>query len=162
MLEVATWFVIFFELMFLTHFSHYFSHAMQNNPNCSVIFMYSITDSISFKELESYMAIVQSFKHLNSISDIPVLLVGNKSDLEAERVVSKLQLSQFANKLNMEWIESSAKQQQDVTALIFEKLCSQILKYKVLQYIKKCEEKQCIQKPKDTAIKMNKQQCLNM
>jgi GTPase SAR1 family protein len=47
--------------------------------------------------------------------EIPVLLVGNKRDLEAERVVSFNQGQELADELNLNFLETSAKENDNVS-----------------------------------------------
>ena len=84
-----------------------------------VILVYDITNQKSFESLsERWMA--QLNDHA-SADDLAKLLVGNKSDLEASREVSKEKAQQFCQQYGMELLETSAKNGQNVLAA-FEKL----------------------------------------
>lgn len=84
-----------------------------------VILVYDITNQKSFESLsERWMA--QLNDHA-SADDLAKLLVGNKSDLEASREVSKEKAQQFCQQYGMELLETSAKSGQNVLAS-FEKL----------------------------------------
>jgi len=84
-----------------------------------VILVYDITNQKSFESLsERWMA--QLNDHA-SADDLAKLLVGNKSDLEASREVSKEKAQQFCQQYGMELLETSAKSGQNVLAA-FEKL----------------------------------------
>lgn len=84
-----------------------------------VILVYDITNLKSFESLsERWMA--QLHDHANS-DDLAKLLVGNKSDLEASREVTREKAQQFCQKYNMELLETSAKSGTNVLQA-FEKL----------------------------------------
>ena len=84
-----------------------------------VILVYDITNLKSFESLgDRWMA--QLNDHAVS-EDLAKLLVGNKSDLEANREVTPEQAQAFAEQHGMECLETSAKSGQNVLAA-FEKL----------------------------------------
>lgn len=84
-----------------------------------VILVYDITNQKSFESLsERWMA--QLNDHA-SADDLAKLLVGNKSDLEASREVSKEKALQFCQQYGMELLETSAKSGENVL-VAFEKL----------------------------------------
>jgi len=84
-----------------------------------VILVYDITNQKSFESLsERWMA--QLNDHANS-EDLAKLLVGNKSDLEANREVSVDKAKQFCAEFGMDMLETSAKSGENVLQS-FEKL----------------------------------------
>ena len=84
-----------------------------------VILVYDITNSKSFESLsERWMA--QLNDHA-SADDLAKLLVGNKSDLEGSREVSREKALQFCQQYGMELLETSAKSGTNVLQA-FEKL----------------------------------------
>lgn len=84
-----------------------------------VILVYDITNAKSFESLsERWMT--QLNDHA-STDDLAKLLVGNKSDLEASREVSKEKAQQFCQEFGMEMLETSAKSGENVLQA-FEKL----------------------------------------
>jgi small GTP-binding protein len=84
-----------------------------------VILVYDIANAKSFESLsERWMAQLQD--HASS-DDLAKLLVGNKSDLEASREVSKERAQQFCQEYGMEMLETSAKSGENVLKA-FEKL----------------------------------------
>jgi small GTP-binding protein len=84
-----------------------------------VILVYDIANAKSFESLsERWMAQLQD--HASS-DDLAKLLVGNKSDLEANREVSKERAQQFCQEYGMEMLETSAKSGENVLKA-FEKL----------------------------------------
>lgn len=84
-----------------------------------VILVYDIANAKSFESLsERWMAQLQD--HASS-DDLAKLLVGNKSDLESSREVSKEKAQQFCQEYGMEMLETSAKSGENVLKA-FEKL----------------------------------------
>lgn len=84
-----------------------------------VILVYDITNAKSFESLsERWMA--QLNDHASS-DDLAKLLVGNKSDLESSREVSREKAEQFCMEYGMEMLETSAKSGENVLQA-FEKL----------------------------------------
>ena len=84
-----------------------------------VILVYDITNAKSFESLsERWMA--QLNDHASS-DDLAKLLVGNKSDLEASREVTREKAEQFCIEHGMEMLETSAKSGDNVLKA-FEKL----------------------------------------
>jgi len=84
-----------------------------------VILVYDITNAKSFESLsERWMA--QLNDHSNA-DDLAKLLVGNKSDLEASREVTKDKAMHFCQEYGMEFLETSAKSGDNVLPA-FEKL----------------------------------------
>ena len=84
-----------------------------------VILVYDIANQKSFESLsERWMA--QLNDHA-SADDLAKLLVGNKSDLEASREVTKEKAQQFCQQYGMELLETSAKSGENVLQA-FEKL----------------------------------------
>ena len=77
-----------------------------------IIIVYSISDEESFQELQKYIKIATSDKN-----NKPIFILGNKSDLEKERKISKVQLSEFASAYNYPFGEASAKSGENVSAL---------------------------------------------
>jgi len=84
-----------------------------------VILVYDITNAKSFESLsERWMA--QLNDHSNA-DELAKLLVGNKSDLEASREVTKEKAISFCQEYGMEFLETSAKSGDNVLPA-FEKL----------------------------------------
>jgi small GTP-binding protein len=70
-----------------------------------VILMYDITNRESFDTIFIWLKDIFN----NKERDFPVILVGNKCDLEDERKVTKEEGENFANKLNVKFYETSNK-----------------------------------------------------
>ena len=70
------------------------------------IIVYSITDSSSFDSIDTWVKELKS----NSSPDIKVFLIGNKTDLEDQRVISTDQGKMVQNDYNLDlFVESSAR-----------------------------------------------------
>ena len=70
-----------------------------------VILMYDITNRESFDTISKWLDDIIDYKE----RDFPIILVGNKCDLENERKVPKEEGESFANKLNVKFYETSNK-----------------------------------------------------
>ncbi|CCF60261.1 hypothetical protein KAFR_0J01970 [Kazachstania africana CBS 2517] len=71
------------------------------------LLVYSVTSRTSFEELMTYYQQIQRVKDSDYI---PVVIVGNKSDLEDERQVSYEDGQHIATQMNAPFLETSAKQ----------------------------------------------------
>lgn len=90
------------------------------------ILVYSIVSEDTFKELQSVRDRILSVKDTDDVP--PMILVGNKVDLEAERIVSKAQGQALAKKFdNCAFLETSAKLRINVDE-VFTTLVRQINK----------------------------------
>lgn len=69
-----------------------------------IIVVYDITNHLSFERVSYWIDEI----YKNVMTDIPILLVGNKSDLDYKRNVLFDNGFQFANKYNLSFIEMSA------------------------------------------------------
>jgi small GTP-binding protein len=88
------------------------------------VLVYSIAAQATLNDLiEIYDQIIR----VKDTHDVPMILVGNKCDLEDERVVSKDQGQHMANLFNCAFVEASAKTRINVTE-IFSNLVRQINK----------------------------------
>ena len=78
---------------------------MYYRNSLGAILVFDLTNSASFEHLPQWIEEVRA-----SIKDeIPVLLVGNKSDLIDQRAVSIEEISKFTNDFNLYYMETSAK-----------------------------------------------------
>jgi GTPase KRas protein len=71
-----------------------------------VLLVYSISNSASFAEVDQFRELILRIKNADSW---PMVLVGAKCDLEADRAVSVKEAREYANCYNMSHIEVSAK-----------------------------------------------------
>ena len=74
-----------------------------------IILMYDISFEKSFTNLDKWMTVIKQLA-----DGIPLILIGNKIDLENERKVSKERGEQFANDNNLDFFESSGKSGKNV------------------------------------------------
>jgi Ras-related protein Rab-2A len=85
------------------------------------ILVFDITDKKSFDDIKEWMDIVKD----KSNSPVTFILIGCKSDLESERVITRMEAFSFAKKYDMDYIEASSKTCQNVN-LLFELLTNKI------------------------------------
>ena len=69
-----------------------------------IILMYDITVPKSFENLNKWMTVIKQLA-----DGIPLILIGNKIDLEKQRKITKERGQQFANDNNIDIFESSGK-----------------------------------------------------
>ena len=77
------------------------------------LLVFSVTDRGSFEEIPRFHTQILRVKDKD---EFPMILCGNKCDLEAERLVSVTEAQEFARKLKIPYLESSAKQRINVDA----------------------------------------------
>jgi GTPase KRas protein len=80
------------------------------------LIVYSITEELSFDEVNHRLEELSQYRD----SLPPIIIVGNKIDLESERQVSKEQARTIADKWNCLWYETSAKDNTNVCEVFFE------------------------------------------
>ena len=90
--------------------------------------VYDITAPVSFDSVEMW---VDSVRHQNH-PDTPITLVGNKTDLDTERKITTEQGQQLADRLQLTFVETNAKNHTEVTR-VFNNLGRQIRKAAVPQ-----------------------------
>lgn len=75
-----------------------------------IVLVYDITDKESFNNINNWVSEVKK----NAGSGVVMLLVGNKSDLESDRVVTSKEGQDFANMLGINFLETSAKTDSNI------------------------------------------------
>jgi len=75
-----------------------------------IIVVYDVTDNESFNNVKQWLHEIDRY----AAENVNKLLVGNKSDLTAKRVVSTEQGKEFADSLGIEFLETSAKTSDNV------------------------------------------------
>ena len=95
------------------------------------IFVYDITDEESFDNIEDWIKLATG----NTNSIILNFLVGNKSDKEEERKVDKKKAEEFALKNDLIFLETSAKNDNNVTKLF------NYFAFKLIEYFTKNKDK---------------------
>ena len=97
-----------------------------------VMFVCDVTKEKTFDNIKNWL--IDSEQNANN-SNFKKILVGNKIDLKAERAINTQQLQNFANKKEMNFYETSAKDGTNVDK-IFTELAKLILEDKSDQQIK--------------------------
>ena len=90
------------------------------------LLVFALNDSESFKYIKNDYDLIIKGKHGNKY---PILLVGNKNDLEKERKVSYEEAKSQADEWNIEYIETSAFNNFNCKEA-FEKVAQDIVKYR--------------------------------
>lgn len=81
------------------------------------VLVYSITSQSTFNDLHDLR---EQILRVKDRDDVPMVLVGNKTDLEDERVVGKDQGQNLASKWNCTFLESSAKAKIHVSDIFYD------------------------------------------
>lgn len=81
------------------------------------ILVYSITAQSTFNDLTD---LKEQILRVKDASDVPMVVVGNKCDLEDERVVGKDQGQSLANEWRIKFMETSAKKKIGVNEIFFD------------------------------------------
>ena len=76
-----------------------------------ILLIYDITNKSSFKDLEDWLGVIEN----NASKNVLKILIGNKNDLEGDRQIKTEEGQAFANRNNMQFIETSAKMNTNVT-----------------------------------------------
>eukprot|EP00005_Dracoamoeba_jomungandri_P007707 CAMPEP_0174276922 /NCGR_PEP_ID=MMETSP0439-20130205/60652_1 /TAXON_ID=0 /ORGANISM="Stereomyxa ramosa, Strain Chinc5" /LENGTH=197 /DNA_ID=CAMNT_0015369199 /DNA_START=425 /DNA_END=1018 /DNA_ORIENTATION=- len=105
------------------------------------LIVYSITTQTSFEAVQKFRN--QILRVQEDKMDIPIVLVGNKKDLEEDREVPNEEGSQLASKFGCDFLEASAKTNTNVSESFF----------LLVQRINKWREKHPQQAPKKAAKK---------
>ncbi|MCL4124344.1 UNVERIFIED_CONTAM: hypothetical protein GTU68_050218 [Idotea baltica] len=81
------------------------------------VLVYSITAQSTFNDLQDLR---EQILRVKDTDDVPMILVGNKCDLEDERVVGKDQGATAAKKFQCVFLESSAKAKINVNEIFYD------------------------------------------
>ena len=88
------------------------------------IFMYDITNKKSFEDIEKWIKIVTDLKKKQKIA---MILLGNKRDIKLERQIEEQDAEEFARKMEVSFLETSNKDNNDDNILLaVEKLVNDI------------------------------------
>ena len=94
------------------------------------IYVYDITDKDSLSNLEFWIKLTKE----NTDSNVINFLVGNKSDNDEERKVSKEEAKNLAKEKNLFFLETSARNNDNIQKLFYFFLFELIKYYKVNKY----------------------------
>jgi len=86
-------------------YDHYFEPGRYYRRAEGIILVYDITDSQSYDKINHYLEEIGKFAD----PSVDILLIGNKIDLESERVVDTSKAKTFADEHNILFMETSAK-----------------------------------------------------
>ncbi|VDK46636.1 unnamed protein product, partial [Gongylonema pulchrum] len=86
---------------------------------CYFGLFFDISLNVEMLDLEGGHVQILRVKNSAMDSSIPIMLVGNKSDLTSERSVMQLQAQQRAEQWNAPYIETSAKNRTNVDKVFF-------------------------------------------
>ena len=100
---------------------HSIAKNIYRNTN-GVLYVYDITKRESFANIKGWIKDLQ-----NVDVDIKGIILGNKSDLEENRVIQKEELADFSKKYKMPYLETSAKDNINVNEA-FELIVDELLK----------------------------------
>jgi Ras-related protein Rab-18 len=90
-----------------------------------VVLVYDVTRPETFRRLSQWLAEIEAYSPAGGKSVVK-LLVGNKTDLEADRAVSTAEGEAWARSKGMVFLESSAKS-GDAVKSVFEELVAKVL-----------------------------------
>ena len=79
-----------------------------------ILILYDVTNKTSFNNLQSWLLLVKE----ECYSEIPIIIVGNKKDLEDERVIDKEEAIEYAKEENVLYIETSSKTGENIEKTI--------------------------------------------
>ncbi|PRP75815.1 hypothetical protein PROFUN_08809 [Planoprotostelium fungivorum] len=105
----------------------------------SFILVYAITARMSFEEVQSFRDQIYRAKDSDNI---PLVLVGNKCDLESERTVGTSEGTELAKTMGCTFFETSAKTGVNVEEIFFSAV-RQIRKKNAINAPKKKKQKGC-------------------
>ena len=88
----------------------------------AILLIYDITNHKSFLELENWLEEIKKYSNNKPL----IYIIGNKCDLERNRVVSKQIAEDFATRHNFSFIETSAKSGQNID-YIFTQVANDVL-----------------------------------
>ncbi|CAF1298373.1 unnamed protein product [Rotaria sordida] len=84
------------------------------------VLVYSITSRATFNDLDEFYNRIVHIKDTEIHGQPPLVLVGNKSDLEGERVVPRQDGQELARRWKCTFLETSAKVQLNVNEIFFD------------------------------------------
>jgi len=75
-----------------------------------IVIVYDVTDLYSFQNIKYWFEEIKKYNDQN----IPIMLIGNKTDIPNKRIVSKSDAESFASQYGLTYIETSAKSDTNV------------------------------------------------
>ena len=89
-----------------------------------ILLIYDVTNRDSFKNLESWLIEIEK----NASENVLKILIGNKNDLVDDKEIKTEEGQAFANRNGMQFIETSAKENTNVTEA-FESLAKLMMEF---------------------------------
>lgn len=84
------------------------------HESCAIIIVYDITRKSTFDSIPSWIKEIQNSLDVD-ISEVEIMIIGNKTDLEKQRVVSHYDVKKLEELCNFTYVETSAKNNVGVT-----------------------------------------------
>ena len=81
-----------------------------------IILAFDIANMSSFENLQNWIDSINKYSPANSV----LFIVGTKSDLENDRIVTHEEAKKFANSLNIEYYEVSSKNEYDIEGVFMD------------------------------------------
>lgn len=72
------------------------------------LLLFDVTNESSFLSVQDWLTLIDTYTRVNSDLRPPILLIGNKIDLVTNRVIETIRAQQFADNLQITYIETSA------------------------------------------------------
>ena len=114
-----------------------------------ILLLHDVTDKDSFKNLSNWLIEIEK----NSSKNVIKVLIGNKTDLEDKRVISKNQGKDFADTYGLKFVETSVKKNINVKEA-FETLGRELMAASV--------DKKIVKEKQNKKISVSKAQDLNV
>eukprot|EP01121_Diplochlamys_sp_Union-15-3_P000388 TRINITY_DN1035_c0_g2_i1.p1 TRINITY_DN1035_c0_g2~~TRINITY_DN1035_c0_g2_i1.p1 ORF type:complete len:193 (-),score=37.82 TRINITY_DN1035_c0_g2_i1:34-612(-) len=84
------------------------------------LIVYSIISRDTFEELQDFADQICRVRDVDSLKNVPIVVVGNKRDLEEQRAVTTYEGEEWAKSLGVDFFEVSAKQRINVDEAFFQ------------------------------------------
>lgn len=98
-----------------------------------ILIIFDVTNEKSFYDVTNWIEDIKNYSKLN----VSIILVGNKCDLENQRVISKETALEFANKNDLKYYETSAKTGTKVASMFEELALIMVNKFDLEEAVKK-------------------------
>ena len=79
-----------------------------------ILALYDVTSESSFFNLKNWLNLIEE----ECNPDVPIIIVGNKIDLENQRVIEKEKAIEYTNQKKIEYIETSSKTGENINKAI--------------------------------------------
>ncbi|KAJ5074308.1 ras gtpase [Anaeramoeba ignava] len=83
----------FYDYYYYEDWNDYYKRGNYEKTDGFIV-VYSINDKNSFNELQNYLKEIYEFK---KVDDFPIIIIGNKNDLEDQRVITKRRRRRICN-----------------------------------------------------------------